>query len=425
MARAEGISRRALLAGPAFAAAGLLRAPRVLAQARPRVVVVGGGAGGASAARALVRAGAVEVTLVEPKPRYVAVFHSNLWLGGLIGFRTLVLGYEGLARAGVRLVPQAAAAIDRDRRQVVLADGGRIPYDRLVLSPGIDLDYDSVPGWSRAAETAMPHAWKGGRQLEILKDRLDLVPDGGLIVIIAPPNPFRCPPAPYERASMMAHRLKSTGRGGVRIIIVDPKPKFSMQGLFQEGWETHYPGMIEWMAPDISEGVSSVDPATGTVVTGFETYRDAALVNVIPAQRAGVLAQAAGLADTSGWCPVDPVTMASRLDPAIFVIGDAAIAGDMPKSAFAANSQAMVAAAALLAGLVGQGPPAARYASTCWSLITAGDAVKVSGLYRPVEGRIREVEGAVSQTAEAPALRRSRQQESEAWYRAIVTDTFG
>lgn len=423
MARA-GVSRRALLGGSALTAA-LLCAPHVAAQAKPRVVIVGGGAGGANAARAVLRDGRVDVTLVEPEPLYVAVFHSNLWLGGFIDFAALEFGYQGLARAGMRVVPQRADAIDRERREVRLADGGRLPYDRLILSPGIDLDYDSVPGWSRAAETAMPHAWKGGAQLRILKERLDSVPDGGLIVIIAPPNPFRCPPAPYERASMMAHRLKTTGRGGARIIIVDPKPKFSMQGLFQEGWEGHYPGMVEWMAPDISDGLISVEPATGTVVTGFETYREAALVNVIPAQKAGAIARGAGLADVSGWCPVEAASMASALDPAVFVIGDAAIGGEIPKSAFAAGSQADVAARALLAGLFGEAAPSTGYASTCWSLIAADDAVKVSGLYRPVDGRIREVEGTVSGAGEPPALRRRQQEENADWYRAMVAGMFG
>lgn len=423
MSRA-GVSRRALLGGSALAAA-MLYAPHVAAQARPRVVIVGGGAGGANAARALLRDGRVEVTLVEPEPRYVAVFHSNLWLGGFIDFAALEFGYDGLVRAGVRLVPQRADAIDRERREVRLADGGRLAYDRLILSPGIDLDYDSVPGWSRAAETVMPHAWKGGAQLRILKERLDAVPDGGLIVIIAPPNPFRCPPAPYERASMMAHRLKSTGRGGARIVIVDPKPKFSMQGLFQEGWEGHYPGMVEWMAPDISDGLLSVDPATGTVVTGFETYREAALVNVIPAQKASAIARGAGLADASGWCPVDAGSMASALDPAAFVIGDAIIGGDIPKSAFAAASEAQVAARALLYGLFGETAPSASYASTCWSSIAVEDAVKVSGLYRPLEGRIREVEGSVSGAREPASLRRRQWEENADWYRTMVAAMFG
>ncbi|MFG1375680.1 FCSD flavin-binding domain-containing protein [Xanthobacter autotrophicus] len=420
------VSRRLFLAAAGLAALPL-GAPAVLGQAKPRLVVVGGGAGGATAARYVAKdaAGAIEVTLVEPNPTYVTCFHSNLFLGGFRSFDSLLHGYEGLAKDGVRVIHEAASAIDRDRREVVLAGGGRLPYDRLILSPGIDLDYDSVPGWSKAAEDIMPHAWKAGPQTKILKAKLDQVPDGGLIVMIAPPNPFRCPPGPYERVSMMAHVLKSTGRGRAKIIIIDPKEKFSKQGLFQQGWEASYPGMIEWMAPSISDGLKSVDPKTSTVVTGFETYRDAALVNVIPAQMAGTIARQAGLADGSRWCPIDPDSMASRMDKAIFVIGDAAIPGDMPKSAFAANSQAKVAAMTVRAELIGARAFPARYANTCWSLIAPDDAVKVGGRYAPADGKIREVEGFISKTGEPPELRRATQAENMGWYSAITTDIFG
>jgi len=419
---AGGLSRRALI-GAALATS--LPAPSVAAQARPRVVIVGGGAGGASAARLLAATGALEVTLIERDPRYLALFASNPVLGGLSPLDTLLHGYDGLARAGVRLVPEGAARIDRERRTVVLAGGGRLGYDRLVLAPGIALDYGSVPGWSRAAAAVMPHAWAGRDQFEILKARLEQVPDGGLIVILAPPNPYRCPPAPYERASMMAHRLKTTGRGNAKIMIVDPKPKFSMQGLFQEGWERHYPGMVEWMAPDISEGVREVDPATGTVVTGFETYRNADLVNVIPTQRAAAIAAEAGLTDASGWCPVEASSFASTLDPAVFVLGDAAIAGDMPKSAYAAHSQAQVAARAIAAQLIGTDAGPAHYASICWSLLTADNAVKVSGFYGPEGGAIREREGHVSQTGEPAELRLRLRQEAADWQRRIARELFG
>jgi len=346
-------------------------------------------------------------------------------LGGLTPFADLLHGYDGPARAGVRLVQDTAARVDRERRTVVLAGGGTLGYDRLVLAPGIALDYGSVPGWSRAAAAVMPHAWAGRDQFEILKAKLEQVPDGGLIVILAPPNPYRCPPAPYERASMMAHRLKTTGRGNAKIMIVDPKPKFSMQGLFQEGWERHYPGMVEWMAPDISEGVREVDPATGTVVTGFETYRNAHLVNVIPTQRASAIADDAGLTDASGWCPVEPASFASTLDPAVFVLGDAAIAGDMPKSAYAAHSQAHAAARAIAAELIGTASAPAHYASICWSLLTAEDAVKVSGLYAPQAGVIRETEGHVSQPGEPAELRLRLRQEAADWQRSIAQDLFG
>lgn len=416
--------RQALAAGLALAAGPV---PAVLGRARPRLVVVGGGAAGATAARhaAIESAGALEVTLVEPKSAYVTCFHSNLYMAGLKPFESLVHGYDGLVRAGVTHVRQAARTIDRDRREVVLADGARLSYDRLILSPGIALDYDSVPGWGKEWEEVMPHAWIAGRQTQILHDRLEQVPDGGLIVIVAPPNPYRCPPAPYERASLMALRLKATGRGRAKIMIVDPKEKFSKQGLFQEGWESHYPGMIEWMDPAISEGVKSVDPKTGTVVTGFETYANAALVNVIPAQRAGAIAAAAGLTDATGWCPIAPESMASRLDPAIFIIGDAAQAEAMPKSAVAANSQGHVAAGMARAALLGTPEPAPLYDNACWSVIAADDAVKVSGTYAPAGGRLEEVEGHISQTGEPAALRQRSRAENEDWYRAITADMFG
>lgn len=419
-------TRRSFLGGSLMAAAAaLVPAPAVLGQGRPRVVVVGGGAGGASLARYLAQTEGLSVSLVEPKARYVTCFRSNHYLGGLVPFESLVHAYDGLARAGVTVIPQSARAIDRDRGEVHLADGSRLGYERLVVSPGIALRYDSVPGWGREAEEQMPHAWMAGPQTTLLRQKLDAVPDGGVIVIIAPPNPYRCPPAPYERASMMAHRLKSTGRGRAKIFIIDPKEKFSKQGLFQEGWEARYPGMIEWMAPDISDGLKSVDPKTGTVVTGFETYANAALVNVIPAQMAGAIAREAGLADASGWCPIEPQTMASRMDPRIFVLGDAAIAGDMPKSAFAANSQAQVAATAIRVALLGAPAAEARYANICWSLIDTDDAVKVGGTYAPADGRIREEDHFISQTGEPSDVRAQAVVEADRWYAGLTAEIFG
>ncbi|MEP9348344.1 NAD(P)/FAD-dependent oxidoreductase [Xanthobacter sp. KR7-225] len=422
------LSRRHFVAGAGtLAFASTLGAPAVLGQAKPRLVVVGGGPGGATVARYVAKdsGGAVDVTLVEPAPKFVTCFHSNLYLGGFRSFDSLEHGYDKLAAQGVKMVRQAAKSIDRDKKEVVLADGARLPYDRLVLAPGIDLKYDSVPGWSKAAEEVMPHAWKAGPQTKLLKAKLDAVPDGGLIVMIAPPNPYRCPPGPYERVSMMAHALKASGRGKAKIIIVDPKEKFSKMGLFQQGWESHYPGMVEWLAPTINDGVKSVDPKTGTVVTGFETYKNAALVNVIPAQMAGAIARDAGLANASGFCPIDPESMASQMDPNIFVVGDAAIPGDMPKSAFAANSQAKVAAMAARAALTGSKAFPARYANTCWSLIDTDDAVKVGGRYAPGEGKIKEVEGFISKTGESAELRKQTEQENMGWYAGITADIWG
>jgi NADPH-dependent 2,4-dienoyl-CoA reductase/sulfur reductase-like enzyme len=423
------IDRRAFLTGAATATGALaLAAPAALGQAQPKVVVVGGGPGGATAARHIAAdaKGAIDVTLVEPAQRFVTCFHSNLYLGGLHTFDEITHGYDRLAAIpGLKLVHQWATAIDRDKREVRLADGSTLAYDRLVLSPGIDLKYDSVPGWGKAHEETMPHAWKAGPQTRLLKARLDAVPDGGVIVVIAPPNPYRCPPGPYERVSMMAHVLKTAGKSKARIVVIDPKPTFSKQGLFQEGWEQHYPGMVEWLAPDIHEGLRSVDPATNSVVTGFETYSNCALVNVIPAQTAGRIALDAGLADGTGYCPIRAESMQAAGDANIYILGDTAIAGDMPKSAFSANSQAKVVAMTVRGELTQARTFPARYANTCWSLIATDDAVKVGGRYEPKDGRIAAIETFISQPGETPELRRQTQVENMGWYSGIVADIFG
>lgn len=405
---------------------GPLAAPAI-AQGKPRVVVIGGGPGGATVARYLAKdgKGGIDVTLVEPAKQFTTCFHSNLYLGGYKSFEEITHGYDKLAAQGIKVVHQMASAIDRDKKQVKLADGSTLAYDRLVVSPGIDLKYDSVPGWGKEHEEVMPHAWKAGPQTQLLKAKLDAVPDGGLIVMIAPPNPYRCPPGPYERVSMMAHALKAAGKTKSKIIVIDPKEKFSKQGLFQEGWEKHYPGMVEWMGPGIHSGVKSVDPKTNTVVTGFETYKNAALVNVIPAQMAGKIARDAGLANASGWCPIVPESMASTMDGNIHVLGDASIAGDMPKSAFAANSQAKVAAMMIRGALTKSKTFPPRFANTCWSLIETDDTVKVGGRYAPKDGKIASTEGFVSKTKETAGLRKQTQEENMGWYSGIVADIFG
>jgi len=421
------VTRRTLLAG-ATAAAGVaaFRAPFAFAQAKPKLVVIGGGPAGATVAKYVAKdgAGAIEVTLVEPLKQYATCFFSNLYLGGFRAYEDNVHSYDALAsKYGVNIQQQAAVGIDRDKREVRLADGTVLTYDRLVVSPGIDLKYGSVPGYSEAAAEKMPHAWKPGAQTKLLKSMLDAVPDGGLVVMIAPPNPFRCPPGPYERVSMMAHMFKSTGRNKCRIVIIDPKDKFSKQGVFQAAWEKHYPGMVEWLTPAIHGGVKSIDPATNEVVTDFETYK-AALVNVIPAQSAGRIAVDAGLANESGFCPVDAYTMKSMMDPNIYVVGDACIPGDMPKSAFAANSQAKVAAMSVRGELTGAKTFPARFANTCWSLVETDDCVKVGGRYEPTPEKIKEIEGFVSKPTDSAEIRAQNYQESLGWYAGITADMF-
>ncbi len=422
------LTRRNFMAGAAGLSAVAACFPRPAhARAKAKVVIVGGGAGGMSVLRALAAQadGRLEITLVEPQRTITTCYYSNLHLGGVQAIESLQFGFQDIAAMpGVTLAHDAAAAVDRGKRVVWLAGGAVLPYDRLVLSPGIDLDYGSVPGWSREAETRMPHGWTGGEQIALLKRQLDAVPDGGLIVMIAPPNPYRCPPGPYERASMMAQALTSAGKTRARIVILDPKDKFSKQPLFQQGWEQHYPGMIEWLPPMIHGGVKAVDPDAMTVETDFETYRDAALVNVIPRQTAGRIAVDAGLTGANGYCPVDPFTMKAQSDGAIFVLGDASSAGDMPKSAFAANSQARIVAAVIAEELLGAGKTEVAYRNKCWSLIAPGDSVFVGGHYRPTPQKIGEVESEISGLSDEPATRRANYEDSAGWYANLTSGLY-
>jgi sulfide dehydrogenase [flavocytochrome c] flavoprotein chain len=421
--------RRDVLGAAAAVGALTLAAPAsfVRAQARPRVVVVGGGPGGATAARYMAMDGGdgVEVILVEPKEAFTTCFHSNLYLGGVRDFESITHRYDTLvSRYGVEHVRDRAEAVDRDARQVRLADGSSIGYDHLVVSPGIDLLYDRIDGYSEEAAEVMPHAWQAGDQTRLLRDQLTALEDGALVVMVAPPNPYRCPPGPYERVCMMAHVLKNNGHTASRIIVLDAKESFSKQALFQQAWERHYPGMVEWQDPTMHGGIGAVDVDTLTVETDLEDYQ-ADLVNVIPPQAAGRIARDAGLADDSGFCPIMPETMRSAEDDAITVLGDASVAGDMPKSAFSANSQAKVAANAILAELIDARAFPARYANTCWSLLDTGDAVKVGGAYRPEDGRITATDTFVSQLDEDEAVRSRTQEENMGWYAGITADMFG
>ena len=388
--------------------------------------MIGGGAGGATAARYIAKdsEGAIDVTLIDDSETFTTCFFSNLYLGGFRDFGSITHGYEKLqSDYGITKVTGMATGVDRGAKTVTMADGATIPYDRLVVSPGIDLIWDSIEGYSEEAAQIAPHAWKAGPQTQLLKEKLDAVSNGQQIVMVAPPNPYRCPPGPYERISMMAHVLKSKGVDA-KIIVLDPKEKFSKQGLFQEGWEKHYPGMVEWYGPDVHGGIKSVDVAAGTVETDLDTFKGD-LLNIIPAQKAGMIAAAAGLTDDSGFCPIDATSMRSTVDENIFVIGDASIAGAMPKSGFSANSQAKVAAMNIRGELISSKVFPAKYSNTCWSLIETDDGVKVGAQYAPSEGKIASTSSFISQTGEDAAVRKATYEESIGWYAGITADMFG
>ncbi|TIO09906.1 MAG: cytochrome C [Mesorhizobium sp.] len=418
-------SRRTLIVGAAASvAAAVLAAPQVRAQAQPRVVVVGGGFAGASCARALKQLDRdLAVTLIEPEATYLACPFSNAVLAGLRGIEAQTFRYHRFSDIG--LIRRRAVAVDAERRRVRLDDGTDVGYTRLILAPGVDLRFDALPGYDEAAAEIMPHAWKAGPQTLLLRDQLAAMPDGGVVILSAPANPFRCPPGPYERASLIAHYLK-TSKPRSKLIILDAKDAFSKQRLFEAAWRELYAGLIDWIPLSAGGRVTEVDPATKTLVTEFGSHK-ADVANIIPPQRAGAIAQVAGVADQTGWCPIDPVTFESRLQPAIHVVGDAAIGGAMPKSAFSANAQAKACAAAVAALVRGRQPAPPKLINTCYSLVAPGYGISIAGVYQPRDGLLAEVEGAggTSPLEAPPSVRELEAAYAQDWFRTITSEVFG
>lgn len=419
------LRRRQVVSAIAATSAATLAAPAI-AQAAPRVVVIGGGFAGATAARALKRLDPrLAVTLVESSRTFTACPFSNLVIGGLREIAQQQFGYERLAAGGVSIAFAAATGVDVQARRVTLGDGAALPYDRLVVAPGIDLDWNGLPGYGEAAATAMPHAWKAGEQTLLLRRQLEAMEDGGLVVMAVPNNPYRCPPGPYERASLIAHYLR-TRKPRSKLLVLDAKDTFSKQRLFQQAWQELYPDHLEWVGLSKGGKVTAVDPASRELVTDFARHR-ADVANVIPPQRAGRIAALAGVADQTGWCPIDPVTFESRLVPGIHMLGDACIAGAMPKSAFAANAQAKVCAAAIVRLLAGQAPDEPRLVNTCFSLVGPGYGITVAGVYRPANGMLADVPGAggVSPLDAPRATRALEALFADSWFNTITAEVFG
>jgi sulfide dehydrogenase [flavocytochrome c] flavoprotein subunit len=392
------------------------------------VVVVGGGFGGASCAKYLRRImPETRVTLVEANRSYVTCPFSNAVLAGLHGMDFITQGYDALrGRYGAEIVHDRAVAIDPERRSVQLASGSKLQYDRLVVSPGIDMRWGAIEGYDEAASEVLPHAWQAGRQTRILRAQLEALPDGGTVLIAAPQNPFRCPPGPYERASLIAHYLKQA-KPRSKILIYDAKGAFSKQPLFEQAWQALYPGMIDWISETEGGAIEAVDVGKMTVHPVFGEPRKADVINLIPPQQAGEIARLGGLTDDSGWCPVDPATFESRIHPGIHVIGDAAIANPMPKSGFAASSQGKVCATAVAASLSGQVMPEPSYVNTCYSLVSPDYGISVAAVYRLGENGMYAVQGAggASPREATDAFRLAEAQYARGWYHSITADIWG
>ncbi|MPZ35366.1 MAG: hypothetical protein GEV13_31065 [Rhodospirillales bacterium] len=419
-------TRRAFIAGTAATAA--LAAPMLARAASGAVVVIGAGFGGATAARHLKKLDPnVEVVLVEREASIVTCPFSNAVLGGSETMPGITRSLDALKSAGIRIVRGEASGIDPQARSVRLADGSRPAYDRLVVSPGIDLNFAGVRGYSEAAAERMPHAWKAGAQTVLLRRQLEAMPDGGTFIVAPPANPFRCPPGPYERVSMVASYFKAN-KPRSKILVLDAKDAFPKQGLFQAAWQAEFPGMITWVAGKDGGKVESVDPAAMTVKCGFGTQKGD-VVNIIPPQRAGAIVHAAGLTTDSGWCPVDPMTFASTRAANIYVVGDASIAGAMPKSGSSANAQAKAAAAAVLASLAGRPAPSPALINICYSLVTPDYGISVTDVYQVSKGKgITPTPNAGGLSVRAPTDLGERKLEAayaRGWYKNISADTWG
>jgi sulfide dehydrogenase [flavocytochrome c] flavoprotein chain len=419
------MTRRDVVAGAAVSAASLALPRLSHAQAAARIVVIGGGFGGASCARALKRIDLkLEVTLLEPNRIFTACPFSNEVIAGLRELEAQQFGYDRISAEGVSVIVQAAAKVDAQKHTVDLADGTSIGYDRLVLAPGIDARYDALPGYDEAAAAKMPHAWKAGDQTMLLRKQIEAMDDGGVVALAVPAAPLRCPPAPYERASLIAHYLQ-TKKPRSKVLILDAKDTFPQQRLFENAWKGLYPGLIERISLSQGGRVTSVEPATNTMITDFGNYT-AQVANVIPPQKAGRIAEIAGAADKTGWCPIDPLTFASKLVPDIHVIGDACIGGAIPKSASAANAQGKACAEAVANLISGRPPAIPKLVGACYNTVAPGYAFSLSGIYQPKDDMFAETEGGRTSPVDAPREVRTREaDEAQVWYKTITVDTFG
>jgi sulfide dehydrogenase [flavocytochrome c] flavoprotein subunit len=411
------IRRRAFVQGATLALAfGANAAPRAVT-VRARVVIAGAGFAGSCCALELRRlAPGLQVQLFDPQPHYTTCPMSNEAIVGMRSFASLAVARAGLAAQGVKFARARVEAIEAGARRVRLHDGTRVAYDRLVVAPGIRFLPGVPQGYDEAAARLMPHAWAGGAQARRLAQLLADVPDGGTVAICVPAGLMRCPPAPYERASLIAQYLKQRRRG-CKVLIFDSNNHFPRQDVFSAAWEELYPGLIRWLPPADGGVVERLDARTRTLFSASGSH-PVALACIIPPQAPGSLAVTSGLSSGHGWCPVQPDSFESQLLPQVYVIGDAGIAGAMPKSASAASAQARQCARAIVASLSGTAPPEPRLTSVCYSHVSATAALAIRGEFAVADGELRQTPVAAgADTAHGASA--AQAQEAAAWYQDI------
>ncbi|MEP6390591.1 MAG: FCSD flavin-binding domain-containing protein [Halioglobus sp.] len=417
--------RRFTSAITAVGLAGLIPSQLVAKTSSAKLVVIGGGFGGATAARFAKRLlPSLSVTLVEPNPEYVACPFSNLVVAGVRDLQQQRFTYAALSREGITVAQDTAVEVDNEQRTVQLAGGASLSYDRLILAPGIDFRWNALEGYDEAATTRMPHAWKAGPQTMLLRDQLRAIDNGGVVALSVTAAPYRCPPGPYERASLIASYL-SQHKPRSKIIILDSNERFSKQPLFLDAWQDKYPGMVEWRAASNDGRVTRVDSSSMRIQTDFEDI-NADVINIVPPQQAGFIAQRAGTTDGSGWCPINATSFESLLQRNIHVIGDATIAAPMPKSAFSANAQGKVCAIAIVRLLNQLEVEATTLANTCYSYVTPSEAISVAGVYNSGAGTFTNVPnaGGISPAQDSNQLRKNEARQASDWFQAITSETF-
>lgn len=390
------------------------------------IVVVGGGFGGAAAAKYLKRYDPnLNVTLIEPNKTYVTCPGSNWVIGGFTEMHEITQTYDGLKKLGVKVVHEKVTRVDTHQQVVTLSGGSALNYDKIVVSPGIDFIWDAHEGVNEDTENHLPHAYKAGEQTLLLRDQLRAMKDGGTFVMVPPAGAFRCPPGPYERVATVAYYLRAN-KPKSKILVLDQKNSFSKQGLFQEGWRNEYGQMIEWVSVDDFAKVNGFDVKNKIVDSEYGRVK-ADVINYIPPQKAGKLAQQMGLTNESGWCPINQQTFESTIHKNVYVIGDASIASPMPKSGHSAASQAKTMAANIVLEMAGHEPISNKTVNTCYSLITPDYAISVAAVYEFADGKMQSVAGAggVSPMGASPEFRAQEASYTQGWYRSITDEIWG
>ena len=411
------ISRRGFLkaSGASAALLSLGGLPSFAAQAKLRVIVIGGGWGGATAAKYVrLNDPSIEVTLLEPSKEFISCPFSNLVLADVEQLKTLTLNYNGLRKHGVRIRHEAAAAIEPDKRRVRVGKDS-LEYDRLIVSPGIDFQWEQIEGLAEAKDTVL-HAWKAGPQTVQLAKQLQSMSDGGVVVMTVPPVAYRCPPGPYERASMIAWFLQ-TKKPQSKLIVLDAnKDIVSKPGLFKAVFKD-YPNLDYRPAQKIEK----IDVGAKEVTTDIGDKVKYDVVNVIPPQRAGSIAVEADLVGADKrWCEVDHVTYESAKHKNIHVVGDATIGLPVPKSGNIANAMGKICATAVASLLKGKEPPVLAPGNTCYSWVNDKEAIAVVNSYKIDKGKVVQIEQKLT-----PGKSVSVAQNSLAWRASIWNDVLG